>query len=144
MITEQPFIRVSLKHEEEEAKKKIRNAHPCTVSGLILATANDEILIFVYHSVQRLEEKNWWNKILNYNSLSFNSQVLMVYWGRYLALTLETRVQFPAQYFLFFSTFTLFCPFLEIFKGQKRGAYTTIYQWDQVQSTRILLYFYQN
>ena len=71
-------------------------------------------------------------------------QVLMVYWGRYLAFTLETRVQFPAQYFLFFSTFTLFCPFLEILKGQKRGAYTTIYQWDQVQSTRILLYFYQN
>ena len=94
------------------------------MSGLILATANDEILIFVYHSVQRLEEKNWWNKILNYNSWSFCTQVPMVYWGRYLALTLETRVQFPAQYFLFFSTFTLFCPFLEILKGQKRGAYT--------------------
>ena len=51
----------------------------------------------------------------------------------------------PGEVFsLFFSTFTLFYPFLEIFKGQKRGAYTTIYQWDQVQSTRILLYFYQN
>ena len=50
----------------------------------------------------------------------------------------------PDVVFSLFSTFTLFYPFLEIFKGQKRGAYTTIYQWDQVQSTRILLYFYQN
>ena len=89
-------------------------------------------------------KKKMWNETLNHNSLSSNCKVMAVYWGRYLAFTLETRVQFPIKYFLFFSTFTLFCPFLEIFKGQKRGAYTTIYQWDQVQSTRILLYFYQN
>jgi len=50
----------------------------------------------------------------------------------------------PGVVFSLFFNFTLFYPFLEIFKGQKRGAYTTIYQWDQVQSTRILLYFYQN
>ena len=103
-----------------------------------------KFLIFVYHSVQRLQEK----KIDKMKYLAIIGCLLITGPVGVLGKIPGSHPIVPGSNLsVVFHLFFNIHPFLLLFRdfyGAKRGAYTTIYQWDQVQSTRILLYFYQN